>query len=577
MHAITRYFPILTWGRTYDRAALSDDLIAAVIVTIMLVPQSLAYALLAGMPPEAGLYASIAPILLYAVFGTSNALAVGPVAVVSLMTAAALGEVASQGSIGYAAAALTLAALSGAILLAMGFFRLGFLANFLSHPVIAGFITASAIIIAVGQLRHILGISGSGDTLIELVHSLAGNLAQINISTLILGASATGFLFWVRRGLKPLLRRIGLGPRMADVAAKAGPVAAVVATTLAVWGLDLGAEGVAIVGTVPQALPPLTMPDLSPDLIGQLLLPALLISVIGFVESISVAQTLAAKKRERVSPNQELIGLGAANMGAAFTGGFPVTGGFSRSVVNFDAGARTPAAGAFTAAGLAIAALALTPLIYYLPKATLAATIIVAVLGLVDFGILRRSWTYSKPDFVAVAITITVTLAFGVELGVTSGVVISVLLYLFKTSRPHIAEVGRIAGTEHFRNIHRHDVLTDPAIVTLRIDESLYFANARFLEDHILDRVTRDKAVQHVILQCSAVNEVDLSALESLEAINQRLGEMDIALHLSEVKGPVMDRLTRAHFLNELTGRVFLSQHEAIADLTSPRARQTET
>lgn len=577
MHAITRYFPILTWGRSYDRAALSDDLIAAVIVTIMLVPQSLAYALLAGMPPEAGLYASIAPILLYAVFGTSNALAVGPVAVVSLMTAAALGEVASQGSMGYAAAALTLAALSGAILLAMGFFRLGFLANFLSHPVIAGFITASAIIIAVGQLRHILGISGGGDTLIDLVHSLALNLGQINIPTLILGGSATAFLFWVRRGLKPLLRRIGLGPRMADVAAKAGPVAAVIATTLAVWGLDLGAQGVAIVGTVPQALPPLTMPDFSPDLIGQLLLPALLISVIGFVESISVAQTLAAKKRERVSPNQELIGLGAANMGAAFTGGFPVTGGFSRSVVNFDAGARTPAAGAFTAAGLAIAALALTPLIYYLPKATLAATIIVAVLGLVDFGILRRSWTYSKPDFIAVAITIAVTLALGVELGVTSGVVISVLLYLFKTSRPHIAEVGRINGTEHFRNIHRHDVLTDPTIVTLRIDESLYFANARFLEDHILDRVTRDKAVQHVILQCSAVNEIDLSALESLEAINQRLGEMRIKLHLSEVKGPVMDRLERAHFLNELTGRVFLSQHEAVAELTSAPAPKTET
>ncbi len=577
MHAITRYLPILTWGRTYDRSALSDDLIAAVIVTVMLVPQSLAYALLAGMPAEAGLYASIAPILLYAVFGTSRALAVGPVAVVSLMTAAALGEVASQGSMGYAAAALTLAALSGAILLAMGVFRLGFLATFLSHPVIAGFIAASGIIIAIGQLRHILGISGGGDTLIELVHSLALNIGQINIPTLIVGASATAFLFWVRRGLKPLLRRVGLGPRIADVIAKAGPVAAVVATTLAVWGLDLSAEGVAIVGTVPQALPPLTMPDLSPGLIGQLLLPALLISVIGFVESISVAQTLAAKKRERVSPNQELIGLGAANMGAAFTGGFPVTGGFSRSVVNFDAGARTPAAGAFTAAGLAIAALALTPLIYYLPKATLAATIIVAVLGLVDFGILKRSWTYSKPDFIAVATTIAVTLTLGVELGVSSGVAISVLLYLYKTSRPHIAEVGRIAGTEHFRNIHRHDVLTDPAIVTLRIDESLYFANARFLEDHILDRVTRDKAVKHVILQCSAVNEIDLSALESLETINQRLGEMGVSLHLSEVKGPVMDRLKRAHLLDALTGQVFLSQHAAVDALTRAREPQTKT
>ncbi|MFX0540750.1 SulP family inorganic anion transporter [Roseovarius sp. S4756] len=564
---IFRYFPILDWGRRYDRATLSDDLVAAVIVTIMLIPQSLAYALLAGMPPEAGLYASIAPILLYAIFGTSRALAVGPVAVVSLMTAAALGQIADQGTMGYAAAALTLAALSGAILLAMGLFRLGFLANFLSHPVIAGFITASGIIIAVSQLRHILGIEGGGHTLIELVHSLATNLPQTNMITLIIGVSATAFLFWVRRGLKPLLRKMGLGPRMADTLAKAGPVAAVVATTATVWAFDLGAQGVAIVGEVPQSLPPLTMPDISPGLVGQLFLPALLISIIGFVESISVAQTLAAKKRERVKPDQELIGLGAANLGAAFTGGFPVTGGFSRSVVNFDAGARTPAAGAYTAVGLAIAALALTPLIYFLPKATLAATIIVAVLSLVDFGVLARAWAYSKADFAAVAATILITLGLGVELGVSSGVAISVLLYLYKTSKPHIAEVGRIDGTEHFRNIHRHEVETHPHIVTLRVDESLYFANARFLEDHILDRVTRDKAVRNVVLQCSAVNEIDMSALESLEAINTRLGEMDTKLHLSEVKGPVMDRLERSHFLDELTGRVFLSQHEAIQAL----------
>ncbi|SNT73796.1 SulP family inorganic anion transporter [Paracoccus seriniphilus] len=564
MPPIARYLPILDWGRRYDRDTLSDDLIAAVIVTIMLIPQSLAYALLAGMPPEAGLYASIAPIMLYAIFGTSRALAVGPVAVVSLMTAAALGQIAQQGTIGYATAALTLAALSGVILLAMGLFRLGFLANFLSHPVIAGFITASGVIIAVGQLRHVLGIAGGGDNLIELVESLLRNLPDTNFHTLALGASATAFLFWVRRGLKPMLRRAGLGPRMADIFAKAGPVAAVVATTLVVWGFDLANRGVAIVGEVPQSLPPLTLPDFSPDLIGQLFLPALLISVIGFVESISVAQTLAAKKRERVKPDQELIGLGAANLGAAFSGGFPVTGGFSRSVVNFDAGARTPAAGAFTAVGLAIAALALTPLIHFLPKATLAATIIVAVLSLVDFTILTRAWAYSKADFLAVLTTILVTLGFGVELGVSSGVAISILLYLFRTSRPHIAEVGRIPGTEHFRNILRHKVETDPGTVSLRVDESLYFANARFLEDYILDRVTRDKAIRNVILQCTAVNEIDMSALESLEAINTRLGEMGLSLHLSEVKGPVMDRLKQSHFLDVLTGRVFLSQHEAV-------------
>ncbi|WP_035919405.1 SulP family inorganic anion transporter [Leisingera aquimarina] len=577
MQVISRYFPILDWGRRYDRGALSDDLIAAVIVTIMLIPQSLAYALLAGMPPEAGLYASIAPIMLYAVFGTSRALAVGPVAVVSLMTAAALGQIANQGTMGYAAAALILAALSGVILLVMGVFRLGFLANFLSHPVIAGFITASAIIIAVSQLRHILGIGGGGHTLIELLHSLFANLRETNPITLVVGVSATAYLFWVRKGLKPVLRKMGLGPRLAATITKAGPVTAVVATTLAVWGFDLAARGVAIVGEVPQSLPPLTLPDVSPTLIGQLLLPALLISVIGFVESISVAQTLAAKKRERIRPDQELIGLGAANLGAAFSGGFPVTGGFSRSVVNFDAGARTPAAGAFTAMGLAIAALALTPLIHFLPKATLAATIIVAVLSLVDLGVLCRAWRYSRADFIAIAATIAITLAFGVELGVSSGVAISVLLYLFKMSRPHIAEVGRIAGSEHFRNIHRHKVETDPRVVTLRVDESLFFANARFLEDYILDRVARDKAVRHVILQCSAVNEIDMSALHSLDAINARLGEMETKMHLSEVKGPVMDRLERSHFLGELSGDVFLSQHAAIMELTiSPDTDTTE-
>jgi SulP family sulfate permease len=321
------------------------------------------------------------------------------------------------------------------------------------------------------------------------------------------------------------------------------------------------------VGEVPQSLPPLTLPSFSPSLLGQLLLPAFLISIIGFVESISVAQTLAAKKRQKIDPDQELIGLGAANVAASLTGGFPVTGGFSRSVVNFDAGAETPAAGAFTAVGLAIAALFLTPLIYFLPKATLAATIIVAVLSLVDFSILKRSWAYSKADFTAVFATILLTLTLGVEAGVSTGVGLSILLHLYKSSRPHIAEVGQVPGTEHFRNILRHDVLTEPHIVTLRVDESLYFANARYLEDKIHNRVAKDPEIRHVILQCSAINEIDLSALESLEVINERLHEMNVKLHLSEVKGPVMDRLKEQHFLRDLTGHVFLSQFDAVSAL----------
>lgn len=577
MNRISRFLPVLDWGRQYNRGTLQNDLIAAVIVTIMLIPQSLAYAMLAGLPPEAGIYASILPIILYAIFGTSRALAVGPVAVVSLMTAAAVGQIAQTGTAGYAAAALTLALLSGLFLLALGLFRLGWIANFLSHPVIAGFITASGILIATSQLKHILGVKASGDNLPEMIASLVEHLGQINLITLVIGVSATAFLFWVRKGLKPALKKAGLSDGAATIATRAGPVAAVVVTTLLVWIFGLDQHGVSIVGSVPQSLPPFTMPDLSLDLVKALAVPAVLISIIGFVESISVAQTLAAKRRQRINPDQELIGLGMANIGAGFTGGYPVTGGFARSVVNFDAGAETPAAGAFTAVGLAIAAIALTPLVYYLPNATLAATIIVAVLSLVDFSVLRHAWTYNRADFAAVAGTILLTLGFGVETGVSAGVILSILLHLYHTSRPHIAEVGLVPGTQHFRNIKRHDVHTQPELLTMRVDESLYFANARYLEDRILDRVTGDKAIKHVVLMFPAVNAVDLSALETLEALNERLGDMGVTLHLSEVKGPVMDRLRRSHLLDHLSGKVFLSQWDAIEELTPSVCRGRPT
>ncbi|MDT2071161.1 MAG: SulP family inorganic anion transporter, partial [Planktomarina sp.] len=382
------YLPILTWGRTYNRGSLTNDLTAAVIVTIMLIPQSLAYAMLAGLPPQMGLYASILPITLYAIFGTSRSLAVGPVAVVSLLTAASISRIAAPGSEDYIFAAIALAFLSGVFLVAMGAFRLGFMANFLSHPVIAGFITASGLIIAASQLKAIFGIEAEGHNLAQLAESLWAHRQDINWITALIGSLTTAFLFWVRKGLLPLLLTLGLAEPVAKIMAKTGPVAAIVATTALVWLLDLQNLGVKIVGAVPQGLPPLTMPKFSLDLWSSLMTSAILISVIGFVESISVAQTLAAKKRQRIDPDQELVGLGAANIGAAFTSGFPVTGGFSRSVVNYDAGAETPAAGAYTAVGLIFASLFLTPLIFFLPKATLAATIIVAVLSLVDFKIL---------------------------------------------------------------------------------------------------------------------------------------------------------------------------------------------
>ena len=562
-----RWLPAVAWLRAYDRATLSSDSFAALIVTLMLIPQSLAYAMLAGLPPQVGLYASIAPLLAYAAFGSSRTLSVGPVAVVSLMTAVAIGDVARAGILNPVEAALVLALLCGLALLAMAVLRLGFLATLLSHPVISGFITASAVLIAASQLKHVLGVTAEGNTLLQIVPALVQAAPQTNVPTLAIGVFATVFLTWARKGLKSSLLRFGLSTRAADFATKSGPVVAIIVTTLAVTLGDLDAQGVRVVGTIPAGLPSLSMPQFDAGVWSQLLPAAALISLIGFVESISIAQTLAAARRQRIDANQELIGLGAANIAAAITSGYPVTGGFARSVVNFDAGARTQMASVLTAAGIALVALLFTPLFHDLPRATLAATIIVAVLSLVDFATVRHTWRYSRSDFSAMAVTIVVVLGVGVEAGILAGVLSSIALYLWRTSRPHIAIVGQVPGTEHFRNVERHAVVTSPSVLSVRVDESLYFADARYLEDRLYDEVARRPQVRHLVLVCSAVNYIDASALDSLEVIVERLKHAGVTFHLSEVKGPVLDRLQRSRFLEHLTGRVFLSQHQAMAAL----------
>jgi len=564
---LANYFPILDWGPKYRGETFANDMVAAVIVTIMLIPQSLAYALLAGLPPQIGLYASILPLFAYAIFGSARQLAVGPVAILSLMTAAAAGKIAAQGSAEYIEAALILAFLSGLILLVMGLFRMGFLANFLSHPVVSAFITASGIIIAASQLKHILGIDAGGHNLFEIVYALGSKITETNLPTLYIGGAALVFLFWVRGQFKPLLKKLGLGDKAATIVARSGPVFAVVAGILAVAGMGLDQQGVKILGDVPKNLPNIGLPSFAPDIWMQLLGSAALISLIGFVESVSVGQTLAAKKRDRIDPNQELIGLGAASLTAGVSSGYPVTGGLARSAVNFDAGAETPAAGAFTAVGIALATIFLTPYLFYLPQAVLAATIIVAVLSLVNIPEVIKVWKYSKSDFAAMVATIFMTLAFGVELGVTTGVVLSLLLHLYNTSRPHFALVGQVPGTHHFRNVNRHAVVTSDCALTIRIDESLYFANARFLEDTVYCMLGNRPDMKHLVLMCPAVNRIDASGLESLEAINHRLKDAGVTLHLSEVKGPVMDRLKKTHFLDELTGQVFMHQYEAMQAL----------
>lgn len=560
-------FPPLEWARGYNKSIFASDMLAAVIVTIMLIPQSLAYALLAGLPAEMGLYASILPLIAYALFGTSRTLSVGPVAVVSLMTATAVGKVAQTGSAEYLAAAVAMAMISGLMLLLLGILRFGFLANFLSHPVVSGFITASGIIIALSQARHILGIQGHGDTLPDLIASLLPHLGDTNLVTLVTGCAAILFLFWARSGLKSILQRLGFEETTAGMVAKAGPVFVILATTLASYTGDYSALGVALVGEVPQGLPSLGVPAFDLGLWSELAVSALLITIIGFVESVSVGKTLAAKRRQRINPNQELVALGSANIASAVSGGFPVTGGFSRSVVNFDAGARTPAASILAAVGIALAALLLTPVLFYLPKATLAATIIVAVTSLLDFKVIQRAWQYSLSDFIAVVLTIGATLLLGVELGVLAGILASISLHLYKTTRPHIAVIGAVAGTEHFRNVYRHNVITHPNLVSLRVDESLYFANASYLEDQVYSLIADNAELEHVIIQCTAINEIDMSALEALESINHRLQEQNITLNLSEVKGPVMDALQKTDFLQNLSGEIFLTHHQAVNKL----------
>ncbi|WP_136248150.1 SulP family inorganic anion transporter [Halomonas borealis] len=559
----SRWIPLLGWLPGYRRDTLARDLLAALIVTLMLVPQSLAYAQLAGLPPEMGLYASLLPLLLYAVFGTSPSLAVGPVAVISLMTASALGGIAAPGSAEYVGASLVLAALSGALLVAMGLLRLGFLANFLSHPVISGFVSASGLLIAVSQLPHLLGIEAAGGNMLERGVALVGSLGELHPATAAIGLGTWGYLLWCRRYLRGGLGRLGLPAMVAELAAKAAPISAVIVSGLLAWRLGLGEHGVALIGEVPGGLPSPALPSLEPGLWSSLASAAALISLVGFVESVSVAQTLAAKRRQRIDPNQELIALGLASVGTGVSGGAPVSGGFSRSVVNFEAGAATPLAGAFTALGIAMATLTLTAPLAFLPTATLAATIIVAVGGLIDLPAIRRTWAYSRADGAAMLATLVLTLAQGLESGILAGVALSVGLHLYRTSRPHSAVVGRVPGSEHFRNVRRHEVETDERLAILRIDESLYFANARYLEDTVMALAARQPGLEHLVLACQAVNIVDASALESLEAINRRLKDAGVALHLAEVKGPVMDRLAATDFCQALEGRIFLSTFDA--------------
>jgi sulfate permease, SulP family len=554
----------------YQRENLTGDLLAGVIVAIMLVPQSMAYALLAGLPPQVGLYASIIPVALYGLFGSSRALAVGPVAIVSLLVATALTPLAEPGSAAYVQLALVLALLAGVIQAIMGLARLGFLVNFLSHPVLSGFTNGAALVIGLSQVRHLLGVSlPASENFLGTAWHTAVSLPQSNLITVAIGLGSVALLLYFKYGFAAHLSAWGVAEKWRVPLAKSAPLLVVLGGTLLVWLLELnGAAGVRVVGDVPGGLPSLTAPTVDLDL-WQLLLPtALAISLVGYTESISVAKSLASKRREKVNPNQELAALGLANLGASLTGGYPVTGGISRSMVNYSAGANTGLASIITAVLVALTVIFLMPLFYYLPQAVLAAIILVAIMGLIDLRTLSHTWRYNKADAVSWLATFTAVLLINVETGIMVGVAASLGLFLYRTSRPHVAEVGRLGKGETYRNILRHPVETFPGVAAIRIDESLYFANSRFLEDTILTLISERPEVDRVVVICSAINFIDASALETLEALIDHLRDAGVAFYLTDVKGPVMDRLETVGFVDHI-GRdhIFLTTHEAMCGL----------
>ncbi|WP_038493060.1 SulP family inorganic anion transporter [Janthinobacterium agaricidamnosum] len=541
---------MLLWLRKYQSSMLAGDITAGIVVAMMMIPQGMAYALVAGLPPVVGIYASILPPILYSLFGSSMTQSVGPMAIVALMTAAALAPLADPGSTLYVVLAAQLALISGLVLLLCGILRLGFMASFLSRPVISGFSNGAAIVIVVGQIPSLLGAS--------LPH-WHGPSAALGLASLLL-------LWLAKHYLGRLLRRCGCSAAAADTGARLAPMLLVLGSTVLVGWLDLSHAGVAVTGNVPAGLPSLNLASSSQHW-RALLSPALLIAFIVFLMSMSAAQTLAQKRGEKLRTNHELLGLGAANVASALSGGFPVTGSISRSAVNFSAGANTPLASIISAILLALALVAPTGWLAMLPLPVLAATIVFAVSGLLDWDTLKKAWRYDRSDALALLATTAGVLVLGVEAGVVIGVLLSMGTLIWRASRPHIAVLGRIPGSEHYRNVERYQAETWPEILLLRIDAGLFFGNVDAVNDKVEEELLARPATRHLVLVLSAVNQIDSTALFGLLELNRALSGRGIRLHLAEVKGPVMDRLRQSKLLQELSGKVYLSTALASADL----------
>ncbi len=567
--AYARFFPLFGDIRRGDNTEFSQDLLAGTITAILLIPQALAYSLLAGLPPEVGLYASVLPPIIYAFTGTSRALAVGPVAVAAVMVAAALAPYADGDPDKYLTGALILSALTGLIMLGMGFLRLGWLTNFISHPVLTGFTTGAAIFIVGTQLAALTGISvPKGASFALLVQTLAGNIQTYNLAATIFGSAAVVLLILARQPLVIVLTKLGMQQQSAVIIGRTAPLFVVIGAILIAGLMDAhGRFDIAVVGLVPQGLPIPSLDFMKAQGWTELLPAAGMIAVIAYVESISVAKVLAFRRRQKIDPDQEFRALGLANVAAACAGTMPVAGGFSRSMVNFDAGARTQLAAIVTAVLVGLAAFLFTDLLENLPKAVLSAIIVVAVWQLIDIKGLKHTWSYDKGDGTAQGVTLVGVLILGIEQGLMLGVGLALLLFLYRTSRPHIAVVGRVAGTEHYRNIHRHKVETWPQLLLVRIDENIYFANTPRVETE-LHNLVLDSTITDVVLIFSGVAYVDTSGLEMLETIEEELSSSGVRLHLAEVKGPVLDRLYGTKLYERLgEKRVYLSTEKAVERL----------
>jgi len=560
---------IPAWLRGYPRRLLAGDLLAGLLVAVLALPQSLAYALLAGLPPQAGLYVSILPAIAYAWVGSSMVQAVGPVAITAIMTFSVLQPLATPGSVEYAGLAACLALMSGMLLAAGSLLRLGFLSQLLSRPVIQGFVSGSAILIVGSQLTHLLGLESAGNNLLAHALALQALLATGLTPTALIGLVSLAALACARRGLASFLVWVGLRPAHSAFVVRLLPLLVVALATVAVIRFDLEADGVAVVGRINAGLPYFqwTTPDIAT--IRSLALPALMMALVGMVQNIAMAQALAIKRGERVDANGELLGLGAANLVAAVYGGMPVGGGVSRSALNVAAGAQSPLATMVSAAAMAVIVAGFAASFSHMPLAVLAASIMVAAFSMIDLTSLRNAWEYDRADALAWLATAGGVLFLGLERGIELGILLSLVTLLVRASTPHIARLGRIAGSEHFRNADRHAVETIPGVVFLRIDESLFFGNMNVLEARLTSEINEMPGMHDIVLVMSAVNRVDTTAMEMLCDANRTFGERGIKLHLAEVKGPVQDRLGRSRLWATLSGRVFLSANDAFLALSN--------